>query len=116
MNLTPKQVKEQGLPGNPRDMLLKRNNPEPVINPKPRIHLGYIEEYYHAGKDLSQFGKYLGHRQATEQAQPLGTENRLIVMLPEPIVLNRTWSKVNTLPKGSRVIRIVWPLQGREIN
>lgn len=84
-------------------------------HPRPRQHLGYIEEYYHAGSSASKFGQYLGHRKVTEAVQPCGTENRQIVTLQEKTSLQRSWSKVSTLPQGVRVIRIVWPLQGREV-
>ena len=92
-----------------------KNLPPCATQTRPRVQLGYIEEYY-ASQSFSSFGCYLGHRAVAELAQSLGTEGRRIITLAEPTVLQRSWSKQATLKAGSIVCRVVWPLEGREIN
>lgn len=82
--------------------------------PAPRIPLGHLEEYYDS-QTMSAFGQYLGSRVVQDAPQPLGTEGRQIITLSAPLKLKRSFTRNVTMPAGKVMVRVVVPLQGREI-
>jgi hypothetical protein len=50
-----------------------------------------------------------------ESAQAIGSENRQTFRLASGITINRSFSRVKNLKAGTLVLRMVSPLQGREI-
>lgn len=84
------------------------------MNPAPREHLGFIEEYYDS-QTMSAFGQYLGSRVVQDAPQQLGTEGRQIITLSAPLELKRSFSRNITIPAGKIIVRVVYPLQGKEL-
>lgn len=90
-------------------------NAKPSLSatPRERQHLGYLEEFW--TWDASGALQYAGHRRVASSAQAIGSEHRQQFRLASAITINRSFSKVKTLKAGTLVLRMVSPLQGREI-
>jgi hypothetical protein len=86
------------------------------MNAKPRQRqlIGHLEEYWTL--DASGTSQYAGHRMVPESTQAIGSEHRLEFRLASDLVVNRSFSKVKTLKAGTLVLRMVSPLQGREMD
>jgi hypothetical protein len=90
-------------------------NAKPTFStqPRERQHLGFLEEFW--TRDASGALQYAGHRAVQESAQAIGSEHRQEFRLASDLTINRSFSKVKTLKAGTVVVRMVSPLQGREI-
>ena len=90
-------------------------NAKPTFSAQPRQRqpLGYLEEFW--TWDASGALQYAGHHAVQESAQAIGSENRQEFRLASDLTINRSFSKVKTLKAGTMVMRMVSPLQGREI-
>ena len=90
-------------------------NAKPSISatPRERRAIGYLEEFW--ARDASGALQYAGHRAVTKSTQAIGSEHRQEFRLASDLTINRSFSKVKTLKAGTRVLRMVSPLQGREI-
>ena len=90
-------------------------NAKPTFSAQPhqRQHLGYLEEFWTF--DESGRMQYAGHRAVQESAQAIGSEHRQKFRLTSDLTINRSFSKVKSLKAGTPVMRMVSPLQGREI-
>lgn len=93
----------------------RRMNAKPSISAKPRQRqlLGYLEEFWTL--DADGRAAYAGHQMVSESAQAIGSEHRQTFRLASDLTINRSFSKVKTLKAGTLVMRVVSPLQGREI-
>ena len=91
-------------------------NAKPTFSAQPRQRqsIGYLEEFWTL--DADGRAAYAGHRAVTESAQAIGSEHRQEFRLASDLTVNRSFSKVKTLKAGTLVLRMVSPLQGREIS
>ena len=83
------------------------------IKPRVRKHLGYLEEYYAATGSRTSFGSFLGHRAVEETLQRIGTDNRIEFKIKHDTEIDRSFSKKSILRAGTKVCRIIFPLEGR---
>jgi hypothetical protein len=87
--------------------------PSKSATPRQRQLIGYLEEYW--TRDASGASEYAGHRMVHESAQQIGSEHRQEFRLESDITISRSFSKVKILKAGTLVVRMVSPLQGREV-
>ena len=94
-------------------------NAPPTISAKPRQRqlLGYSAEFWLIDP-VTQTKTYAGHRAIPvgADAPQLGTENGTTFRLESDLPLQRSFSRWQTLKAGSLVWKVVWPLQGREMD
>jgi hypothetical protein len=82
---------------------------------KERVKLGFLEEYYATGP-LGDGSGFLGTRVIQETSQGTCSNNAREIILEDDLQIKRSFSKMRTLKKGTRVRIIVYPLEGREID
>ena len=85
-----------------------------IATPRPRKHVGFLEEYWVRNGTGWQFAGTLGVEIA-EHEQATGSENARYFKLEADLEIKRSFSKTTKLKAGTEIKRMVWPLQGREI-